>query len=97
MNAILNVYKDCSTEKPSKQYVCKRLLFGVSKKVQAVSENIANKTQEEQLEATIEVLKAIFPNFEAEDINYIDPIEYAAFIAEISSEANKVFGEAQKN
>lgn len=97
MNAILNVYKDCTSEKPSKQYVCRRLLLGVSKKVQALSENMSEKNDKEQEEITIEVLKAIFPDFDSEDFNFIDPVEYFNFIQEISIETNKIMGNAIKN
>lgn len=97
MNAILNIYKDCTSEKPSKQYVCKRLLLGVSKKVQALSENMDGKSEQEQEEITIDILKAIFPNFDADDFNYIDPVEYFNFIKEISSETNKIMSNAIKN
>ena len=97
MNAILNIYKYCTSEEPSKQYVCKRLLLGVSKKVQALSENMEGKSDKEQEEITIDILKSIFPNFDAEDFNYIDPVEYVNFIKEISSETQKLMGNAIKN
>lgn len=97
MNAILNIYEDCTSEKPTKQYVCKRLLLGVSKKVQALSENMDGKTEKEQEELTIDILKAIFPNFDTKDFNYIDPVEYFNFIKEISNETNKIMGNAIKN
>lgn len=97
MNAILNIYKDCTSEEPSKTYVCKRLLLGVSKKVQALSENMAEKDAKEQEEITIDILKTIFPNFDTDDFNYIDPVEYFNFIKEISSETNKIMGNAIKN
>ena len=97
MNAILNIYKDCTSDEPSKQYVCKRLLLGVSKKVQALSENLEGKNDKEQEEITIDILKTIFPNFDAEDFNYIDPVEYFNFIKEISSETQKLMGNAIKN
>lgn len=97
MKAILNVYKDCTSDEPTKQYVCKRLLLGVSKKVQALSENMADKNEQEQEEITIDILKTIFPNFESDDFNYIDPVEYVNFIKEISNETNKIMGNALKN
>lgn len=97
MNAVLNVYKDCTSDEPTKQYVCKRLLLGVSKKVQALSSNIADKDAKEQEELTIDILKTIFPNFEAEDLDFIDPVEYFNFIKEISNETNRIMGNAVKN
>lgn len=97
MNAILNIYKDCTSEEPSKTYVCKRLLLGVSKKVQALSENMEGKTETEQEEIIIDILQTIFPNFDAEDFKFIDPVEYFNFIKEISNETNKIMGNAVKN
>ena len=97
MNAVLNIYKDCTSEEPSKQYVCKRLLLGVSKKVQALSDNMEGKSDKDQEELIIDILKTIFPNFETEDFNYIDPVEYFTFIKEISSETQKLMGNAIKN
>lgn len=97
MDAKLNIYKDCTSEEPTKTYVCKRLLLGVSKKVQELSENMNGKTDKEQEEIIIDILKTIFPNFENEDFNYIDPVEYFNFIKEISSETNKIMGNAVKN
>lgn len=97
MNATINIYKDCTSEEPTKQYVCKRLLLGVSKKVQALSENMEGKTDKEQEEIIIDILKTIFPNFESDDFNYIDPVEYFNFIKEISNETNKIMGNAVKN
>lgn len=97
MNAILNIYKDCTSEEPTKVYVCKRLLLGVSKKVQALSENMEGKSEAEQNQITIDVLKTIFPTFEDDDFNYIDPVEYFEFIQEIAKETNKIMAVALKN
>lgn len=97
MNAILNIYKDCTSEEPAKTYTCKRLLLGVSKKVQAMSENMEGKSEEEQNQITIDILKTIFPHFEDDDFNYIDPVEYFTFIQEIAKETNKIMANAIKN
>lgn len=97
MNAILRVYKDCSSDEPTKVYTCKRLLLGVSKKVQSLSNSMNGKSEEEQEELTIQILKTIFPNFEDDDFNFIDPIEYLNFVNEISKETNHIINNAQKN
>ena len=97
MNAVLNIYKDCTSEEPTKSYVCKRLLLGVSKKVQALSEAANGKSEEEQNQITLDVLKTIFPEFENEDFDYIDPVEYFTFIQEIAKETNKIMANAVKN
>lgn len=97
MKAILNVYKDCTSEEPIKTYVCNRLTLGVSKKVQSLSDNLKEKDASEQQDIIIDVLKAIFPNFEEEDFNGIDPVEYAEFIKTIGMETNRIQGLALKN
>lgn len=97
MNAILNVYKDCTSEEPIKTYVCNRLTLGVSKKVQALSEKLKDQDASEQQNIIIDVLKAIFPNFEAEDFDGLDPVEYAEFIKTIGNETNRIQGNALKN
>lgn len=96
MNAVLNVYKDCSSEKPTKQYICRRLLLGVSKKVQALSDNMNGKSEAEQEAITLDILKTIFPNFENDDFNYIDPNDWLKFVTEISRETNEIVVNAAK-
>lgn len=96
MKATLNIYKDCTSEEPTKQYVCRRLLLGVSKKVQALSENLNGKSEEEQEAITLDILKTIFPHFESEDFNYIDPNEWLAFVNEIATETNEIVAHASK-
>lgn len=97
MNAVLNIYADCTSDKPTKTYVCKRLLLGVSKKVQALGESLEGKTNEEQQAIIIDILKTIFPDFEDKDFEGIDPVEYAEFIAEIGKETARIQGRALKN
>lgn len=96
MNAVLNIYKDCTSEEPTKKYVCRRLLLGVSKKVQALSDNMNGKSEEEQERITLDILKTIFPNFENDDFNYIDPNEYMEFVKAIATETNEIVSNAAK-
>lgn len=97
MNAVLNIYNDCTSEKPTKVYTCKRLLLGVSKKVQELGESMVGKSNAEQQEVIIDILKAIFPDFEDSDFDGIDPYEYAQFIKEIGNETARIQGKALKN
>lgn len=90
MNAVLNIYKDCTSEEPTKQYICRRLLLGVSKKVQALSDNMQGKSEEEQEAITLDILKTIFPHFENDDFNYIDPTEWLKFVTAIANETNEI-------
>ena len=96
MNAVLNIYKDCTTETPTKSYICRRLLLGVSKKVQALSDNMKGKTEAEQEEITLDILKTIFPHFENDDFNYVDPAEWVKFVEEIGRETNEIILHAAK-
>ena len=96
MNAVLNIYKDCSSEKPSKQYVCRRLLLGVAKKVQALSDNMREKSEQEQEQVTLDILKTIFPHFEDADFEYLDPQEWLKFVNAIANESNDILQLAQK-
>lgn len=96
MNAVINIYKDCTSEKPTKQYICRRLLLGVSKKVQALSDNMQGKSEAEQEAITLDILKTIFPNFENDDFNYIDPTEWLRFVETIANETNEIVNNAAK-
>ena len=96
MNATLKIYKDCTSEKPTKTYVCRRLLLGVSKKVQALTDNMQGKSEAEQEAITLDILKTIFPNFENEDFNYIDPTEWLTFVNEIAKETNEIVNNTAK-
>lgn len=96
MNAVLNIYKDCTSEEPTKTYTCRRLLLGVSKKVQSLSDNMEGKSEAEQEAITLDILKTIFPNFENDDFNYIDPTEYMEFVSAIANETNEIVNNAAK-
>lgn len=96
MKAVLNIYKDCTSEEPTKQYVCRRLLFGASQKILALSNDMKDKSQEEQTEINLNILKTIFPDFEDDDFNYIDTVEWFEFVNEIGQETNKVVNYAAK-
>lgn len=97
MEAKLNIYADCTSEKPTKTYVCRRLLLKVSKKVASLVEGMNGKSEADQEEITIDVIKTIFPEFKDEEFECIDPVEWLDFIKEISKETNDILTVAQKN
>lgn len=96
MLAELKIYKDCTSEKPTKVYTCRRLLLGVSKKVQSLSENMQGKSEEEQERITLDILKTIFPNFDNDDFNFVDPVEYMQFVNALAAETNEILENAAK-
>jgi hypothetical protein len=97
MNAELKLYKDCTSEEPTKVFVCRRLIFKVAKTIEELSAKVAkSKDADEQERLTVKILQAIFPDFEDDDLNYIDPNEYARFIQQIQGGVADVLETAQK-
>ena len=111
MNAILNIYDGCESDKPIKTFTCKRLTFNVGTKLEILTEKIAkleaqkkgakkeevDKINEEQIDLTIETLQTIFPSFTREDFEGVDPIEYQDFVSEIGKENSRILNRAAKN
>lgn len=98
MNAELKLYKDCTSEEPTKVFVCKRLIYKVAKNIEVLSAKVAKaKDEAEQEMLTVKILQTIFPNFEDDDINYIDPSEYQRFIQQIAIGTQEILETAQKN
>lgn len=98
MNAKFGIYKDCKSNETTKVYECKRLLFGVSKKALAIYSNLKESEDlDEQIEAIVDIIQTIFPDFEREEINYVDPNELIAFVQEIVQATNAELHRSQKN
>lgn len=97
MNAELKLYKDCTSEEPSKVFVCRRLIFKVAKTIEELSAKVQkSKDAEEQERLTVKILQTIFPDFGDDDLNYIDPNEYARFIQQIQAGTAEILETAQK-
>ncbi len=97
MEARLNIYSDCSSEEPTKVYICRRLLYKTSKKIAALIERMKEATPEEQEQITIDVIKTIFPDFKTEEFGDIDPTEWLNFVNQINNETNEILTNASKN
>lgn len=98
MNAELRLYKDCTSEEPTKVFVCKRLIFKVAKTIEELSAKVSkSKDAEEKERLTVKILQAIFPDFGDDDLDYIDPNEYAGFIQQIQGGVAEILETAQKN
>lgn len=97
MIAKLGIYKDCSSEEPTKVYECRRLLYGVSKKALSLAQAAEGKTLEEQEAVMVEMLQAIFPEFEADELNYIDDLELGALIEALQRRSAAEAGRVEKN
>lgn len=97
MVATLGIYKDCASQDPTKKYICYRILYGVSKKALALSQDAENKMIEEQEAAMVELLQAIFPEFEANELEFVDPAELGALINALQRNANAEMRRVEKN
>ena len=93
----LGIYKDCTSEKPAKVYECRRLLFGVSKKALALAEKAEGKTYAEQEAALVEMLQAIFPEFEAAEMDFVDPVELSEVISALRGRSTNEVERVEKN
>lgn len=97
MEAKLNIYENCESEKPTKTYVCRRLLYGTAKKLEEISNKAKEANPEEQEQNTIDFLRTIFKDFQDNELNYIDTTEYFDFMKIISLESQRILSQAQKN
>lgn len=117
MEAKLNIYNDCTSEEPSKTYVCRRLTYGAGQKIDNYSNqvnslekkknaelkkenpdsNLIVEISEEQFKLNLDILRAIFPDFQDEDFNGIDVYEYQNFMIEVGKEKQRIFDRASKN
>lgn len=97
MIAKLGIYEDCTKAEPTKVYECHRLLFGVSKKALALAEQAEGKTPTEQEVLMAEMLQAIFPDFEAAELDFVDPNELTALIYALRKGSNSEAERVEKN
>lgn len=98
MNAKFGIYKDCSSDKPTKFYECKRLLFGISKKALSIYNRMQESNDENaQIEAIVDLLQTIFPDFERDEIDFVDAKELIVFVNEIVNSTNAELHKSQKN
>ena len=97
MIAKLGIYKDCTSTEPTKVYECNRLLYGVSKKALALAQKADGKDLEEQEAVFVEMLQAIFPDFEPSELDFVDPVELGALISSLSQRSTAEVERVQKN
>jgi len=95
MNIKLNVYGDCTSEKPTKSYTVRRILFKTAKELSALQAD--NKKEADQEKITLAMLQTVIPEFSEEDLQGVDPFELGAFFREIGGEINSVIKTAEKN
>lgn len=97
MIAKLGIYENCASVEPTKVYECRRLLFGVSKKALSLAESAEGKTLEEQEAVMVEMLQALFPEFKAEELDFVDPEELGVLISTLRSDSAAEVARVEKN
>lgn len=97
MDININVYNDCTSDKPKKTYSIKRILFKTAKELTAIQSQSKTSTDEEQTELTLKMLQTVIPEFTAEDLDGVDPFELGEFFRSIGAEINAVVAKAEKN
>lgn len=97
MEIKINVYADCTSEEPSKTYTIRRILFKTAKELGQLQAEASEVDEKKQEEYTLKMLKCVFPNFEDEDLNGVDPIELGQFFRKLGAEISGVVANAQKN
>lgn len=97
MIAKLGIYENCASADPTKVYECHRLLFGVSKKALSLAQSAEGKSEAEQEGVMVEMLQAIFPNFEASELDFVDPDELGALIVALQNKSAAEVGRVEKN
>lgn len=95
--AQLNIYADCTTEKPTKTYICRRVLSGVIHKITKYVQEMDGKTQEEQFAMLGEFARLIFPALTDEELQQLDVAELQVFFKDILAMAQGKVQQAQKN
>lgn len=92
MEVKLNVYSDCTSEKPSKTYVVRRITFKAAKELLTLQES-----KEVSDEITLNMIKVVIPDFDEKDLDGIDPIELGQMFRTLGSEINGIIKTAEKN
>lgn len=97
MELKLNVYGDCTSEKPIKTYVVRRLTFKTAKRLGALQEESKTAKNDEQEDITLKMFKEVIPDFDVSDLDGLDPVEVGQFFKELSNGIHEVVASAQKN
>ena len=97
MELKLNVYDDCTSEKPIKTYVVRRLTFKTAKRLGALQEESKTSGNEKQEEITFKMFKEVIPDFDEADLDGLDPVEVGEFFKALGNGIAQVVETAKKN
>ncbi len=97
MEIKINIYGDCTAEKPTKTYTVRRILFKTAKELTALMDDVKNAPDEEQTAITLKMLKTVVPEFTDEDLDGVDPVELGEVFRKLGAAINGVVANAQKN
>lgn len=97
INKQINVYGDCTSEKPTKSYVVRRILFKTAKELLTLRDEMDNAPDDKQEELTLKMLQTVIPEFTEEDLQGVDPFELGAFLRDIGGAISTTVKNAEKN
>lgn len=111
MIAKIGVYKKQNDEKPTKEFVVYRVFLNVSQKIgdwlelgeeaqaaaKAGNRARLNEINEEATEKIIEIFRALFDDFEDDDLNYMDQCELRDFMVKLATNMQGGFANVRKN
>lgn len=111
MIAKIGVYKKQNDEKPTKEFVVYRIFLNVSQKIgewlelgeeAQTAANAGDKARlieidKEATEKTIEIFRALFDDFEDDDLNYMDQCELRDFMVKLATNMQGGFNNVRKN
>ena len=95
MEIRLNVYGDCTSEKPSKTYTVRRILFKTAKELTLIQAETTDA--KDDTEVMLRMLQTVLPDFDESDLDGLDLLEVREFFQQVGAEINAVVARAQKN
>ena len=93
----LNIYSDCTSEKPAKTDTVRRMLFKTAKELGALQEESKTAKDEDQVALTAKMLKCVISDFDEADLDGVDPVELGGFFRDLGAEISGVVQTAAKN
>lgn len=95
--AQINIYEDCSSEKPSKTYTCHHILTKHVNQFVKLIEEMDGKSYADQIAEITKIVRTIFPQMTDDEVECMDVAELKPFFSEIVNLAQGKLKQAQKN
>lgn len=94
MELKINIYDNCTSDKPTKTYTIRRILFKTAKELVSLT---ANKKELDDEQMMLKILQTLIPEFKEEEMQGVDTLEVRQFVKSVGEEINKIVLDAAKN